>query len=41
MIFRLLGLRWRFRCLAVNRGRNGGMWAYTPNAYRRQGRGAV
>ena len=36
MIFRLLGLRWRFRLRAVNRGRHAGVWAYTPNAYREQ-----
>jgi type IV secretion system protein VirB3 len=34
MIFRLLGLRWRFKLLARNRSRHSGMWTFTPNAYR-------
>jgi len=34
MIFRLLGLRWRFKLLAKNRTRHLGMWVFTSNHYR-------
>ncbi len=34
MIFRLLGLRIQFRARVRNLQQNGGMWMFTPNAYR-------
>src|SRR5690606_21728061 len=34
MIFRLLGLRWRFRLQGRNLKRHGGMWVFSPNIYR-------
>lgn len=34
MIFRLLGLRWKFKFKARNRNRHPGIWVFTPNAYR-------
>jgi len=34
MIFRLLGLRWRFRLQVRNLKRHGGMWVFSPNIYR-------
>lgn len=34
MIFRLLGLRWRFRTRVRNLRHHGGMWVMTPNSYR-------
>lgn len=34
MIFRLLGLRWRFRTRIRNLRHHGGMWVFTPNGYR-------
>jgi type IV secretion system protein VirB3 len=40
MIFRLLGLRWRFKLRACNRQRHAGMWVFTPNTYRHAGRKA-
>ena len=40
MIFRLLGLRLQFRMLARNTTHHAGMWAFSPNGYRRaSGRG--
>lgn len=35
MIFRVLGLRWRFRLRARNLQRYAGMWVFSPNEYRR------
>ncbi|MBB3228348.1 type IV secretion system protein VirB3 [Luteibacter sp. Sphag1AF] len=34
MIFRLLGLRLQFRLRTRNIAAHGGIWAFTPNAYR-------
>ena len=34
MIFRLLALRLRFKTLVRNAQDHGGMWSFTPNAYR-------
>ena len=34
MIFRLLGLNFRFRLRARNLKEHGGMWVFSPNAYR-------
>lgn len=34
MIFRLLGLRWRFWLKARNARAHDGAWIFTPNAYR-------
>ncbi len=34
MIFRLIGLRWRFKLKTRNRKLHDGMWSYTPNLYR-------
>ena len=31
MVFRLLGLHWRFRLRARNRELHRGMWVFTPN----------
>lgn len=41
MIFRLLGLRWQFRIRVRNLRHHGGMWAFTPNSYRRPTRSAA
>jgi type IV secretion system protein VirB3 len=35
MIFRMLGLRWRFRMRVRNLQRYSGMWVFSPNEYRR------
>ena len=40
MIFRLLGLRWQIKLRTRNRQRHCGMWVFTPNTYRHQGRKA-
>lgn len=34
MIFRLLGLHWRFRWKARGSHRHPGTWVFSPNAYR-------
>lgn len=34
MIFRLLGLRWRFRTKVRNLQRHSGMWVFSPNLHR-------
>lgn len=34
MIFRLLGLNLKFRVRVRNQKEHGGMWVFTPNAYR-------
>lgn len=34
MIFRLLGLRWRFKFRARNVQHHSGMWTFSPNSYR-------
>ncbi len=34
LIFRLLGLRWRFRLRTRNVRGNDGLWVYSPSAYR-------
>lgn len=34
MIFRLLGLNLKFRMRARNQKEHGGMWVFSPNAYR-------
>lgn len=34
MVFRLLGLRLMFKLKTRNVRNNGGLWVYTPNAYR-------
>jgi type IV secretion system protein VirB3 len=34
MIFRLLGLRWRFRTKVRNLQQHSGMWVFSPNLYR-------
>lgn len=34
MIFRLLGLRWRFRARVRNLQHHSGMWVFSPNLYR-------
>jgi type IV secretion system protein VirB3 len=34
MIFRLLGLRWRFRLKVRNLKHHAGMWVFSPNLYR-------
>jgi type IV secretion system protein VirB3 len=34
MIFRLLGLRWRFRTKVRNLQHHSGMWVFSPNFYR-------
>ena len=38
MIFRLLGLRLQFRTRVRNLGDNDGMWVFTPNNHRGQGK---
>lgn len=38
MIFRLLGLRLQFRVRVRNLGDNDGMWVFTPNRHRGQGK---
>lgn len=35
MVFRLLGLRWRFRGKVRNIKHHNGMWVFTPNSYRK------
>lgn len=35
MVFRLLGLRWRFRTRVKNIKHHNGMWVFTPNSYRK------
>lgn len=34
MIFRLLGLRWKFKVRARNLQHHSGMWVFSPNDYR-------
>ncbi|NLW95299.1 type IV secretion system protein VirB3 [Luteimonas wenzhouensis] len=36
MIFRLLGLRLRFRMKVRNRAYHRGMWVFSPNSYRKE-----
>jgi type IV secretion system protein VirB3 len=36
MIFRLLGLNWRFALKARNRQKHGGMLVFSPNLYRKR-----
>ncbi|HEV7775876.1 MAG TPA: VirB3 family type IV secretion system protein [Luteibacter sp.] len=38
MIFRLLGLRLQFRTRVRNVQQHDGMWVFTPNSYRGQGK---
>jgi type IV secretion system protein VirB3 len=38
MIFRLLGLRFQFRTRVRNVQQHDGMWVFTPNSYRGQGK---
>jgi len=40
MIFRLLGLKLMFKIRTRNVGAHGGMWVYSPNAYRNYQPGA-
>ncbi len=40
MIFRLLGLNLQFRLRARNRKQHGGVWVFSPNAYRKTQPGA-
>lgn len=35
MIFRLLGLNFQFRLRARNQKQHGGVWVFSPNAYRK------
>jgi type IV secretion system protein VirB3 len=40
MIFRLLGLSFQFRFRARNKKEHGGVWVFSPNAYRKSQPGA-
>jgi type IV secretion system protein VirB3 len=40
MIFRLLGLNFQFRLRARNLKEHGGVWVFSPNAYRKASPGA-